>query len=74
MDERQRKFCEKLRSERKDRDLTQEQAAELFRISARWLQKVESGQSKPGFDLICDLAAEFKIDFAQFSDKEEKIS
>ncbi len=74
MDERQRKFCEKLRSERKERDLTQEQAAELFRISARWLQKVESGQSKPGFDLICELAKEFDINFAEFADKEEKTS
>ena len=74
MDEGQRKFCERLRSERKDRDLTQEQVAELLEISARWYQKVESGQSKPGFDLICDLAAEFKISFANFSDKEEKTS
>lgn len=74
MDEKQKKFCERLRTERKDRNLTQEQAAELFDISARWYQKVESGQSKPGFDLICDLAAEFKIDFAQFPDKKEKTS
>lgn len=74
MDERQRKFCERLRTERKGRNLTQEQAAEILKISAKWLQKVESGKSKPGFDLICDLAEEFKINFAEFSDKEEKTS
>lgn len=74
MDEKQKKFCDRLRTERKSRNLTQEQAAEIFDISAKWLQRVERGQSKPGFDLICDLAKEFKINFAEFSDKEEKTS
>ena len=74
MNEKQKKFTDRLRTERKSRNLTQEQVAEMLEISAKWFQRVESGKSKPGFDLICDLAAEFKIDFAKFSDKEEKSS
>ncbi len=74
MNSRQKKLSEVLRSKRKEHNLTQEQAAELLEISTRWLQKVESGKSKPGFDLICDLAKEFSINFAEFSDKEEKSS
>lgn len=70
MNEKRQNFPDRLFQERKDRNLTQEQVAELFDISVRWYQKVESGQSNPGFDLICDLAAEFKINFADFSDKE----
>lgn len=72
MDKKQKKFCKRLRAERKDRNLTQEQAAELLDISARWLQKVESGKSKPGFDLICKLAEEFAIDFAKLGEDETK--
>lgn len=71
MDEKQKKLSEVLRSKRKENRLTQEQAAELLDVSEKWYQRVESGRSKPGFDLICDLAAEFGIDFAQFSDKEK---
>ena len=68
MDERQKKLSELMRAKRRERNLTQEKAAELLDISARWLQKVESGQSKPGFDLICSLAKEFSIDFATLDD------
>ena len=71
MNNKQKKLSELMRSKRLELDITQEQAAELLDISARWYQKVESGQSKPGFDLICDLAKEFSIDFSQFSEEEK---
>ena len=71
MDERQKKLSEIMRTKRKSLDLTQEGAAELLKISAKWYQRVECGQSKPGFSLICELAKEFDINFAQFSEQEK---
>ena len=72
MDERQKLLSEIMRSKRNELALTQDQAAERLKVSAKWYQKVESGKSKPGFDLLCDLANYFDIDFSQFPDKEEK--
>ena len=74
MNPRQRKLSELMRGKRLDLNITQEQAAELLKISAKWYQRVESGQSKPGFDMICELAKEFDISFAQFPEQEEKSS
>jgi len=74
MDERQKNLSKLMRSKRRELDITQEQAAELLKISAKWYQRVESGQAKPGFDMICELAKEFEISFAQFPDQEEKTS
>lgn len=72
MDEKQKKLSELMRMKRLEKNLTQEQAAELLEISARWLQKIESGHSKPGFDLICNLAKEFSIDFSKLGEDETK--
>ena len=72
MDEKQKKLSELMRMKRREKNLTQEQAAELLDISARWLQKVESGQSKPGFTLICKLAEEFSIDFSKLGEDDTK--
>jgi len=58
-----------MRTRRRERKLTQEQAAELLEVSVRWYQQVERGESKPGFSLVCELARVFQIDFADFSDK-----
>lgn len=74
MDERQKKLSKLMHRKRKERNLTQEQAAELLKVSEKWYQKVESGQSKPGFDMICELAKEFEIRFNQFPEQEEKSS
>lgn len=74
MDERQKLLSEIMRSKRKELDLTQEEAAEKLSVTPKWYQRVESGKSKPGFDLLCDLANYFDIDFAQFPDQEEKTS
>lgn len=74
MNNKQKKLSELMRSKRFELDITQEQAAELLEISARWYQKVESGKAKPGFDLICSLAEEFNVDFSKLGDKEKKTS
>ena len=72
MDEKQKKLSELMRMKRHEKNLTQEQAAELLDISVRWLQRIERGQSKPGFDLVCSLAKEFSIDFATLGEDETK--
>lgn len=74
MDERQKLLSEIMRSKRSELNLTQEEAAEKLKVSAKWFQRVESGKSKPGFDMLCDLADYFEIDFSRFPDKEEKSS
>ncbi len=74
MNSRQKKLSELMRNKRRELDITQEQAAELLKISAKWYQRVESGQSKPGFDMICELSKEFGISFSQFPEQEEKTS
>lgn len=71
MIDKQKKLSSIMRAKRREKNLTQEQAAELLDISARWLQKIESGKSKPGFDLICSLAKEFDINFAEFIETDE---
>lgn len=72
MDDKQKKLTSLMRAKRREKNLTQEQAAELLDISVRWFQKVERGQAKPGFDLICDLAAEFSIDFSKLGEDDSK--
>lgn len=72
MDDKQKKLTSLMRAKRREKNLTQEQAAELLDISARWYQKIERGQAKPGFDLICDLATEFSIDFSKLGEDDTK--
>lgn len=74
MDERQKKLSEIMRRKRHELDLTQDEAAEKLSVSSKWYQRVESGNAKPGFDLLCDLANYFDIDFSQFPEQEEKTS
>lgn len=73
MNARQKKLSELMYTKRLEKKLTQEQAAELLNISARWYQNVESGKSKPGFDLICELAQKFNIDFSRFDEDTKNI-
>ena len=49
---------------------TQEQAAEILDISTRYYQDLERGRSLPGFKVVCRLAKEYNIDFAQFADED----
>lgn len=74
MNPRQKMLTEIMRSKRRELDLTQDEAAEKLLVTSKWYQKVESGKSKPGFDLLCNLADYFDIDFSQFPEQEEKSS
>ena len=67
------KLSDVLRSKRYENKQTQEQAAELLRLSVRHYQDLESGRALPGFKSVCKLAKQLNIDFAQFADDEEAI-
>lgn len=64
------KLSQLLRDKRYERNITQEQAAELLDVSTRWYQKMESGESLPGFKTVCKMAKELQINFAEFADDE----
>lgn len=70
--DKKKKLSEVLRSKRRSMKITQEQAAELLDISVKWYQMVERGEAKPGFSLVCELAYNFGVDFAEFSEKNKK--
>lgn len=66
-------FSNTLKSKRKERHLTQEQAAEILNISVRWYQKLEasSEKAKPGLDTVCRLAKLWDFDFAAMLHEDE---
>ena len=66
------KFASALYAARIKYNLTQENAAEIFDISTRWYQKIESGKSEPNLDLICKIAKKFDLNFADFAEGEEE--
>lgn len=66
------KFSGALLHARTERQLTQEQAAELLGISSRWLQKIEKGTSQPNLTLTCRIVKEFKINLADCVPDEEE--
>lgn len=72
MDE-QKRFSEILRAKRYENKQTQEQAAELLRLSVRHYQDLESGKALPGFKSVCQLAKQMNIDFSQFAEDEEAM-
>ena len=60
------KLARALYQSRTEQKLTQEQAAEILDISCRYFQKIEAAQvSHPDLKLVCKIANEFNIDFAQ---------
>jgi len=47
---------------RKQKGLTQEQAAEKLGISKRWYQRIEKGEKLPSPSLLLKIIAELEID------------
>ena len=67
------KLSDVLRAKRYENKQTQEQAAELLRLSVRHYQDLESGKALPGFKSVCQLAKQMNIDFSQFAEDEEAM-
>lgn len=67
------KFGSALFAARSAHRLTQAKAAEKLGISVRWYQRVEKGESEPNLRLVCQIAKEFHLDFAECLTGEEEL-
>lgn len=69
------KFGTRLRSIRKDRDLTQEEFAELVGISVDFLSLIERGINAPSFEVLEQMAEGLKLPVRELFDfrKAQKV-
>ncbi len=63
--ELQRKFGKRLRYLRRDRDITQEQLAELIDRSVSFISLLEKGESSPSLETIAKLAKALDVEVAE---------
>jgi|GraSoiStandDraft_36_1057302.scaffolds.fasta_scaffold2526361_1 transcriptional regulator with XRE-family HTH domain len=63
--ELQRNFGKRLRYFRRDRDLTQEQLAELVDLSVNFISMLEKGEAAPSFDTITKLTNALNVDVGE---------
>jgi transcriptional regulator with XRE-family HTH domain len=60
--ELKKSFGRRVRSVRQLRDLTQEQLAEMAKISPEYVGKIERGRASPSFNSIAHLASALEVD------------
>ncbi len=65
------KFSKQIYYSRKEKDLTQEQAAEALGISTRWYQDIENGKHLPSAELTLKIIAFFGIDGKSLRENED---
>ena len=63
--ELQRNFGKRLRYFRRDRDLTQEQLAELVDLSVNFISMLEKSEAAPSFDTITKLTNALNVDVGE---------
>ena len=61
-----------LKELRKDRDLTQEQLAEIVNVSGRTVSRWETGSNLPDLDVLIELADMYDVDIRELLDGERK--
>lgn len=62
-----------LRELRKEKNLTQEQLADIFGVTNRSVSRWETGANMPDFDLVIEIANYFNISIEEFLDGERKM-
>ena len=62
-----------LKGLRKEKNLTQEQLAEIFGVTNRSISRWENGVNLPDFDLVITIANYFNISIEEFLDGERKM-
>lgn len=62
-----------LRGLRKEKNLTQEQLAEMFGVTNRSVSRWENGVNMPDFDLVIEIAKYFDVSIEEFLDGERKM-
>jgi transcriptional regulator with XRE-family HTH domain len=60
------RFGKRLRKLRRNKDLTQEQLAEMIGVSVDFVSKMERGLNAPSFDNIQKIAAVLEVDASEF--------
>ena len=63
--ELQRKFGKRVRYLRRDRDMTQEQLAELADLSVNFISQIERGYSSPSLETIIKFAKALEVDVGE---------
>ena len=61
-----------LKSLRKEKDMTQEQIAEVFRVSRRTVSRWETGVNMPDLDVLVEIADYYEVDLREIFDGERK--
>ncbi len=70
--ELQKKFGKRLRYLRRDRDLTQEQLAELIDLSVNAISLLERGRTSPSFETLVKLAKALNVDVGELLKFDER--
>lgn len=68
----QKKIGSFLRELRREKNLTQEQLAEMLGVTNRSISRWENGASMPDFDLVMELADYFDVSLEEFLDGERR--
>ncbi|MGN0666435.1 MAG: helix-turn-helix domain-containing protein [Huintestinicola sp.] len=63
-----------LRSLRKGKNLTQEQAAEIFNVSSRTVSRWENGNNMPDLDILIEISDYYEIELRELLDGERRSS
>lgn len=61
-----------LKELRKERDMTQEQLAEILNVSGRTVSRWETGNNLPDLDVLIELADLYDVDIRELIDGEGK--
>ena len=61
-----------LKSLRKEKELTQEQIAEIFGVSRRTVTRWETGTNMPDLDVLVEIADYYDVDLREIFDGERK--
>lgn len=67
-------FCQKLKSIRRDKDLTLEELARLSGVSISTISKIENQQQKPGFETVLKISRALHVNFVHMLDPPEAAS
>ena len=57
---------------RKEKELTQEQLAEIFHVARRTVSRWETGSNMPDMDILIEMSDFFEVDLREILDGERK--
>ena len=60
------RFGKRLRKIRREKDITQEQLAEIIGVTGEFISNLERGKSAPSFETVEKLAQALEVDVGEF--------